>query len=292
MNCKDETPTSREPTMKHSGSASSSRLVAEKEKQLNKLIDDMVTETNEKEGTCTHLLSPEPKNHNQTNHQNHQNHHNHQRSHKSNAHAHNQSEQTTPTANKSTNSNNNNNNESASFTFQRNETENDVECGGFTATESPSQQRKFASSSRKRRVSTVSNSSNHWRRLQTSAALSSHSHHSIRRTAAAATSGKRETTPIWSMATASSKKTSLPRHVRHLENFLSMLFEPMLSGVTNAIRRNESQDAVKAEITFIQTEWAHLATIADRIFCYLFFFITIGSCLLIFVQSPHVFSQW
>ena len=77
-----------------------------------------------------------------------------------------------------------------------------------------------------------------------------------------------------------------------LDKTLEKQFKPLVFSVNSTIEKNEKRQDEKALIGKIQGEWQDLALVCDHFLCYFFPFMTLTVCLLIFVNSPHVFSQW
>ena len=77
-----------------------------------------------------------------------------------------------------------------------------------------------------------------------------------------------------------------------LDKTLEKQFKPLVFSVNSTIEKNEKRQDEKALIDKIQGEWQDLALVCDHFLCYFFPFMTLTVCLLIFVNSPHVFSQW
>ncbi len=77
-----------------------------------------------------------------------------------------------------------------------------------------------------------------------------------------------------------------------LDKTLEKQFRPLVFSVNSTILKNEQRQDEKILIDRIQGEWQDLALVCDHFLCYFFPLMTLTVCLLIFVNSPHVFSQW
>ena len=77
-----------------------------------------------------------------------------------------------------------------------------------------------------------------------------------------------------------------------LEKILNRQFNPLVSHVIKQVNNSEQRLEEKEKLEIIEREWSDVAMIFDHILCYLFCFITLTSCLLIFANSPHVLSNW
>jgi hypothetical protein len=77
-----------------------------------------------------------------------------------------------------------------------------------------------------------------------------------------------------------------------LDKTLEKQFRPLVFSVNSTILKNEKRQDEKILIDRIQGEWQDLALVCDHFLCYFFPLMTLTVCLLIFVNSPHVFSQW
>ena len=60
----------------------------------------------------------------------------------------------------------------------------------------------------------------------------------------------------------------------------------------NVVEMNEKRLEETQRLEDIQNEWSNVAKVADHFLCYFFPITTIAICLLIFLNSPHAFTQW
>ena len=93
------------------------------------------------------------------------------------------------------------------------------------------------------------------------------------------------------------KSSALPANfpssfLLELDRTLEKQFRPLVFSVTNTIERNERRQCDKVTIDKIKGEWQDLALVCDHFLCYFFPLMTLVVCMLIFVNSPHAFSQW
>jgi hypothetical protein len=77
-----------------------------------------------------------------------------------------------------------------------------------------------------------------------------------------------------------------------LEKLLSNQFSPMIQNFMRMMEKNEKRVEEKERMELIQNEWSDVAMILDHMLCFIFPFITVAICALIFLNSPHLFTQW
>jgi hypothetical protein len=78
----------------------------------------------------------------------------------------------------------------------------------------------------------------------------------------------------------------------HLERLLDKQFNPIVDRISKTLKDNETRREERLLQELIQSEWTDLAMIADNMLCYFFPIMTLFTCLFIFFNSPHTFSQW
>ena len=77
-----------------------------------------------------------------------------------------------------------------------------------------------------------------------------------------------------------------------LEKLLERQFNPLIKCLLGSIEINEKRLVEKQNLEIITNEWSDVARICDHFLCFFFPIMTIGVCLLIFLNSPYVFSTW
>jgi hypothetical protein len=80
--------------------------------------------------------------------------------------------------------------------------------------------------------------------------------------------------------------------LNELEKILAKQFNPLIVTLTKTLNQAQVEKEEREKYEVIQNEWSDVAMIMDHILCYLFFIVTIVSCLVIFTNSPLFFSQW
>ena len=79
---------------------------------------------------------------------------------------------------------------------------------------------------------------------------------------------------------------------QEMKALLENQFNPLIKILISSF---ESKDKMKLEeenMERIQNEWSDVAKVADHFLCYFFPLITVLTTLLVFLNSPHFFSQW
>ena len=77
-----------------------------------------------------------------------------------------------------------------------------------------------------------------------------------------------------------------------LERILDKQFSPLIGCLMVTVEKNEERLNEKEKCEEIQSEWTDVALVSDHFLCYFFPFLTLVTCLFIFLNSPHVFSNW
>ena len=82
--------------------------------------------------------------------------------------------------------------------------------------------------------------------------------------------------------------------IHELEKVLNRQFNPLIATVLRIKEEFERKGIEKDHDELIKNEWRDVAMISDHIMCYIFSLMTITSCLIIFLNSPHIMpiSQW
>ena len=80
--------------------------------------------------------------------------------------------------------------------------------------------------------------------------------------------------------------------MREFDKSLEKQFKPLVMGLVNTMNKNDERNIAQNKLDQIQGEWRDLALICDHFLCYFFPIMTLVVCLLIFVNSPHVFAPW
>ena len=80
--------------------------------------------------------------------------------------------------------------------------------------------------------------------------------------------------------------------INELKYILENQFNPLVETIMNVVEMNEKRLEETQRLEDIQNEWSNVAKVADHFLCYFFPITTIAICLLIFLNSPHAFTQW
>jgi hypothetical protein len=82
--------------------------------------------------------------------------------------------------------------------------------------------------------------------------------------------------------------------LNELKKLLEKQFNPLVKNILKIIERNDKISQDKNKLDFIQSEWSDISKICDHLMCYLFPILTISTCCIIFLNSPHTLplSQW
>lgn len=80
--------------------------------------------------------------------------------------------------------------------------------------------------------------------------------------------------------------------LNELERVLDKQFSPLVRSVMKTLEKHEKRLREKEINEQIQSEWTDLALVSDHFLCFFFPISTLLICLLIFLNSPHFFSQW
>ncbi|CAF0756649.1 unnamed protein product [Brachionus calyciflorus] len=94
------------------------------------------------------------------------------------------------------------------------------------------------------------------------------------------------------MSSQKATKLSEFEFLSELEKILVKQFNPLIKLIIGTINVQDENVREKKRLQIIQNEWSDVAVITDQILCYLFCFLTLASCLLIFLNSPHFLSEW
>ena len=78
----------------------------------------------------------------------------------------------------------------------------------------------------------------------------------------------------------------------NLKCVLNNQFNSLIKKILDVIEMNEKHLEETQRLEDIQNEWSNVAKVADHFLCYFFPITTIAICLLIFLNSPHAFTQW
>ena len=69
-------------------------------------------------------------------------------------------------------------------------------------------------------------------------------------------------------------------------------FGDIIQTIKNTIDKSEVRLRESERREIIQNEWSDVAMILDRVLCCLFLILTIASCAIIFLSSPHTLASW
>ena len=69
-------------------------------------------------------------------------------------------------------------------------------------------------------------------------------------------------------------------------------FGDLIFLIKNSIEKSEVRLLESERREVIQNEWSDVAMILDRVLCCLFLILTIASCAIIFLSSPHTLASW
>jgi hypothetical protein len=86
----------------------------------------------------------------------------------------------------------------------------------------------------------------------------------------------------------------LSKFVKEFEKLLDKQFKPLTESIIKLKNEQDRKKNEKALQDVIKNEWRDVAMISDQIMCYIFSCLTVTSCLIIFLNSPHIMpiSQW
>jgi hypothetical protein len=88
------------------------------------------------------------------------------------------------------------------------------------------------------------------------------------------------------------KKQNDTEFLKKLESILEKQFSPLVNILLITLEQNQNHKDQEEKLLKIQDEWSDVALVLDHVFCYFFPIITLLTCIIIFVNSPHVFSSW
>ena len=96
------------------------------------------------------------------------------------------------------------------------------------------------------------------------------------------------------LCTPEQTSTNQFKLIHELEKLLHRQFNPLIATVLRIKDEFERKGTQKDNEELIKNEWRDVAMISDHIMCYIFSLMTITSCLIIFLNSPHIMpiSQW
>lgn len=80
--------------------------------------------------------------------------------------------------------------------------------------------------------------------------------------------------------------------VDEIRNIIEDQFGPCITSLMSSIESSENRLQERQILEQIQNDWSDVAKVADHFLFYFFPSMTILTCFIIFLNSPHVFSQW
>ena len=77
-----------------------------------------------------------------------------------------------------------------------------------------------------------------------------------------------------------------------LDTTIQNHFGELINTIKNTIEKTELRYLESERREIIKNEWSDVAMILDRLFCYFFSLLTVITCAVIFLNSPHTLSSW
>ena len=79
---------------------------------------------------------------------------------------------------------------------------------------------------------------------------------------------------------------------RELKSILASQFDPLIKCLMDRCECKKIKQSEQKKLAAIQNEWSDVAKVVDHLLCYFFPIVTVLTPFLVFINSPHFFSEW
>ena len=79
---------------------------------------------------------------------------------------------------------------------------------------------------------------------------------------------------------------------RELKTILASQFDPIIKCMMESFECKKIKQCEEKKLADIQNEWSDVAKVVDHLLCYFFPIVTVLTPFLVFINSPHFFSEW